>query len=98
MDRAFELSTKAIKGEPLTDEEKEFLKKRNSKYKIVCYLVKEKLNHMHPDREMVDFHFTPGDEFMDMPIVDIVNAIVNIDTSKATPIDFNDLKVKKADT
>jgi hypothetical protein len=49
----------------------------------------------HEGSKLTDFHFTPGDSFVDTPIIDIVNSLLkikeNIKDGKVTPLDFGDL-------
>ncbi len=77
-DRAFELTSKALMGEQLTDEELKYLQKRDAKYKLVRYMYLEKVNAGSPSPEVTNFHFTPGDGFDEMPTIDIVNELVKV--------------------
>lgn len=87
---AYLLFAKAIAGEDLSDDENKYLREYNIRYTLVRFLVMEKLNVNKPTTK--DFQFTPGDEFMTMPIIDIVNSLVEIyDNLKyAEPLDFGD--------
>lgn len=90
--KAYELGLRAFLGdETLTKEELDSIKERNARYELVRFLVTEKLNHGAPKYKTMNFHFTPGSKFMETPIVDIVNSIVNI---KVSPEDlvFGDSK------
>jgi hypothetical protein len=75
-DKAFELTMKAIGGEELTDDEAKYLRLRNAKYELVRYVYMEKMEH--EGSKLTDFHFTPGDSFVDTPIIDIVNSLLKI--------------------
>ena len=91
-DKAFDLTTKALLGEELTDEEKLYLQKRNAKYKLAQYVYMEKMNH--DNAGLTKFEFTPGDAFDDTPIIDVVNGLLKINQDikdgKYTPHDFGD--------
>jgi hypothetical protein len=76
IDKAYELAMKAIGGKELTDDEAKYLRLRNAKYEIVRYVYMEKMEH--GGSKLTDFHFTPGDSFVDTPIIDIVNGLLKI--------------------
>ena len=84
---------KAFSGEQLTDDEAKYLRARNAKYEIVRYVYMEKMKH--DGSGLTDFQFTPGNSFVDTPIIDIVSSLLkineNIKDGKATPLDFGDL-------
>jgi len=82
------LSAKAMIGEDLTDDEKKTLSEYNAKYKLVRYLVME--HRKMQGFELVDFHFTPGDEFLKTSALDVANSIVESFSLLGTPIEFND--------
>ena len=90
---AYVLAINAIGGKKLTDDEAKYLRLRNAKYEIVRYVYMEKMEH--EGSKLTDFHFTPGDSFVDTPIIDIVNSLLkineNIKDGKVTPLDFGDL-------
>ena len=92
-DKAFELTMKAMSDKELTEDENKYLRLRNAKYEIVRYVYMEKMEH--EGSKLTDFHFTPGDSFVDTPIIDIVNGLLkineNIKDGKVTPLDFGDL-------
>jgi hypothetical protein len=90
-DKAFELTTKALMGEQLTDEEKSYLHVRDAKYKLVRFLYMEKTNSKDGPR-VTNFHFTPGESFDDTPIIDIVNTLLYISKQlkHAVPVQFDD--------
>ncbi len=84
----YELSAKALIGEELTGDEKKTLHDYNTKYKLVRYLV---MNHRKIQCfELVDFQFTPGDEFMKTSALDVANAIVESFSALSKPLDFGD--------
>jgi len=76
IDKAFELTMKALGGEEITDDEKLYLQKRNAKYELVRYIYMEKMEHENTG--LVNFQFTPGENFVETPIIDIVNAFMEI--------------------
>ena len=84
----YDLSAKAIIGEELTDEEKSILSEYNAKYKIVRHLVMEKQKHQGV--KLVNFQFTPGDEFLKTPTIDIVNSIIESLSFITKQHDFGD--------
>ena len=88
----YELSAKALVGEELTDDEKKLLREYDAKYKIVRHIVMEKRKHEGFD--LVDFQFTPGDGFMDAPILDLANGIIESFSSPAEALDFGDLTIQ----
>jgi hypothetical protein len=79
MDKAFELTMKAFSGEELTDDEKRYLRERNAKYELVRYVYMEKMKH--DGSGLTQFHFTPGDNFIDTPVIDIVNGLLKVNES-----------------
>lgn len=89
IDKAFDLTTKVILGEEISDEDKMYLAERNRKYGLVRYLVMEHSRY-NGGLELKDFHFSPGESFDEMSALDVANAIVNIDLSNAKPVRFND--------
>ena len=96
-DKAFELTMKAMSGEELTDDEKNYVRLRNAKYELVRYVYMEKMEH--EGSKMVNFQFSPGDSFMDTPIIDIVNNLLEfnqaIKDGKVTPLSFGDVTLVK---
>jgi hypothetical protein len=92
LDKAFELTMKAMSGEELTDDEKNYVRLRNAKYEIARYVYMEKMEH--EGSKMVGFQFSPGKSFMDTPIIDIVNNLLEfnkaIKDGKVTRLDFGD--------
>ena len=96
-DKALELTMKAFSGEQLTDDESKYLRARNAKYEFVRYVYIEKMKH--EGSELKQFHFTPGESFMDTPIIDIVNDLMKfneaIKNGKVKPLNFGDLSLVK---
>jgi hypothetical protein len=82
------LSAKAFVGEDLSDDEKKLLREYDAKYKIVRHIVMEK--RKHEGSNLVDFQFTPGDKFMDLPILDLANSIIESFSLPSKPVDFGD--------
>jgi hypothetical protein len=89
-DKAFELTMKSLTSEGLTKDEAKYLCERNAKYELVRYVYMEKMKH--EGSALSNFHFTPGNSFVDTPIIDIVNSLLkineNIKDGKVTPLDF----------
>ena len=100
MDKSFDLTMKAFGGEELTDDEKLYIQKRNAKYELVRYIYMEKMEHENTG--LKDFHFSPGENFVDTPIIDIVNELLKfneaIKNGDYKPLDFGDLKWKESNT
>jgi hypothetical protein len=92
-DKAHKLTMKTLTGEQLTDDEAKYLRERNVKYELIRYVYMEKMKHKGSG--LTNFHFTPGESFMDTPIIDIVNDLLKfnqaIEDGKVTPLDFVDL-------
>jgi hypothetical protein len=76
LDKAYELTMKMFSGEQLTDDESKYLRARNAKYELVRYVYIEKMRR--DGIELQNFHFTPGESFMDTPIIDIVNGLLKV--------------------
>ena len=72
--KALEVTTKMIIGEDVTDEEKSYARNYNTKYAIVRHLVMEKMQQ--EKLGLNDFQFSPGEDFMKTPTVDVVNSII----------------------
>jgi hypothetical protein len=93
IDKALTIAMNAMSGKELTDDEKNYVRLRNAKYEIVRYVYMEKMKH--EGSELVNFQFSPGDSFVDTPIIDIVNGLLkineNVKDGKVTPLDFGDL-------
>lgn len=77
LDKAFELTLKSMSGEELTDDQKKYIREHNAKYEIVRYVYMEKMKHN--GYELVNFQFSPGESFMDTPIIDVVNGLLKVD-------------------
>ena len=91
--KAFEVTTKMIIGEDVTDEEKSYARNYNAKYAIVRHLVMEKMQQ--EKLGLADFQFTPGEDFMKTPTVDVVNSIIKTFAVKAEPFSFGDSSWKE---
>jgi hypothetical protein len=72
----YDLSAKMIVGDELSVDERLRLQKYNTKYELVRFLYMEKMNAS--GSKVSQFHFTPGDKFMDIPTIDIVNDIIKL--------------------
>lgn len=76
----------------LTDEERSAVRERNIKYALVRFLYMEKMK----GTGLLDFHFSPGDSFMETPTIDVVNTLVDTMEKIASgeiecvPLDFGD--------
>lgn len=91
IDKAFDITTRLLMKEEVSEEEKLYLKNRNAKYELVRYLIKDYYKH-NSEAELKDFHFSPGEEFDNTSALEIASAIVNVDLSNAKPLVFNDRK------
>jgi hypothetical protein len=89
--KAFEITTKIMVGEDVTDEEKSYARNYNAKYSIVRHLVMEKFG-TDSAKSLRNFHFTPGEDFMATPTIDVVNSIVKMfsELQNTTPLYFGD--------
>jgi hypothetical protein len=96
MDRAFELTMKSLSSEGLTDDEAKYMRERNAKYELVRYVYMQKMKH--EGFELKQFHFAPGDNFMETPIIDIVNELLkvmqNLKDGDYEVVDFGDSNAK----
>jgi hypothetical protein len=92
--KALSKTIKLLLGKEVSQEDKQYLRDRTIKYELVRYLVIEhyKLTNK-PD--LTNFQFTPGDSFDTKSALEIANAIVNADLSKAKPLKFGDLRSKE---
>ena len=97
IDKALTIAMNAMSGKELTDDEKNYVRLRNAKYEIVRYVYMEKMKH--DGSGLTQFHFTPGDNFIDTPVIDIVNGLLkineNIKDGKVTPLSFGDVSLVK---
>jgi hypothetical protein len=73
----FTVTTKLLMNEPITDEELEFYRNYCEKYTLVCKIVMEELNK-DSSKSTSNFRFTPGEDFMKTPTVDVVNSILKM--------------------
>ena len=76
IDKAFELTLRSLSGEELTDDEKRYVRERNAKYELIRHVYIEKMRHDGLD--LKNFHFTPGESFMETPIFDIVSGLLKM--------------------
>jgi hypothetical protein len=94
-DKALTIAMNAMSGKELTDDDKNYVRKRNAKHEIIRYVYMEKMKY--EGSQLVNFQFTPGDSFVDTPIIDIVNSLLkinkNIKDGKVTPLDFGDVSL-----
>ena len=86
------LGLRAILGEDLTAEETHALREYDLKYQIVRYVYMDKMKT--DGCPMSDFHFSPGDKFMETSVYDMVKTIVdmNEELRNAKPLSFGDSK------
>ena len=95
-DKALELTMKSLSGEEPTDDESKYLRARNAKYEFVRYVYMEKMKH--DGSGLTNFQFTPGESFMDTPIIDIVNDLLKINEAikngDSKVYNFGDLRWK----
>jgi hypothetical protein len=77
------ISMKMIIGEEVTEAEAQQVKEYDLKYALVRYIYMEKKKHDTPENVPVltQFHFTPGEGFMETPIYDMVDELLKIDLS-----------------
>ncbi len=98
LDKAYELTMKMFSGKQLTDDESKYLHNRNAKYELVRYLYTEKVRHDGVD--LLNFQFSPGDSFMDTPIIDIVNGLLEVNEAIKNGdydvVDFGDSSLVKS--
>jgi hypothetical protein len=94
MDESF---LKLLSGEKLTDEEAVKIRAHNARYAIARSIYLEKVNSLDKNSKLVDFHFTPGENWDKTPILDIVNEMVNWHMKimngdiKPMPLNFDEL-------
>ena len=84
----YELSAKALVGEELTADEKKILHAYNTKYALVRYLIME--HRKLEGFDMIDFQFTPGDDFEKMSAIAVANAILESFSLPSEPLVFGD--------
>ena len=98
LDKAYELTMKMFSGEQLTDDESKYLHNRNAKYEFARYVYMEKMRHDGVD--LLNFQFSPGDSFMDTPIIDIVNGLLEVNEAIKNGdydvVDFGDSSLVKS--
>ena len=97
IDKALTIAMKAMSGRELADDEAKYLRERNAKYELIRYVYMEKMKH--EGSGLTNFHFTPGDSFVDTPIIDIVNDLMkfneaikngNYEVADLEDLDWND--------
>lgn len=92
---------KTVNGEEIFQEEKDHLRERIIRYELIRFLYTQKVNH-NSENKLTDFHFTPGDNFMETPIYDVLHELVKWHEGikdgsiKVTPLDFGDSNWKEA--
>lgn len=69
-----ELYARHLAGGPLTEEEKNHLRLHSIRYNLVRALYMEKVKA--EGLNLTDFHFSPGSNWENAPIVDIVNELL----------------------
>ncbi len=98
LDKAYELTMKMFSGEQLTDDESKYLRARNAKYEFARYVYMEKMKH--DGSGLTNFQFTPGESFMDTPIIDIVNGLLKVNEAIKNGdydvVDFGDSSLVKS--
>ena len=94
IDRAFEITTKMIVGEDISEDDKKYLRERNRKYELVRFLVMDH-SKQNGGPELSNFHFTPGDDFDNTSALDIANEIVNLWGPHKT-FSFGDYSLRKS--
>jgi len=98
LDKAYELTMKMFSDKQLTDDESKYLHNRNAKYELVRYLYTEKVRHDGVD--LLNFQFSPGDSFMDTPIINFVNGLLEVNEAIKNGdydvVDFGDSSLVKS--
>lgn len=83
---------KLLMGKELTEEETKQLNEENIKYALVKFLYLEKMKDL--GTKLTAFSFTPGDKWMEVPTVDIVNELLSVGAAvkkgNFTKLDFGD--------
>jgi hypothetical protein len=86
-----DLLMRAMLGEVLTPEEQAELKARNFRYELVRTLYMEKMKHLGVN--IKNFHFTPGDDWMNVPVYDMLSMFIEIhekrESGEYKPIDMS---------
>ena len=87
---------KLILGESVSDAELRNFKDYKVKYELVRYLYIEK----REGTGLVNFHFTPGTDFLNTPVIDIVNRLLKLDEKVANgeirPLSFEDYSIRES--
>ena len=90
----------ACVDEEVSDEDRKSLKEYDIKYALVRFLYIEKSKA--DGKNLVNFHFTPGDSFMDTPIFDVVDSLLEFSRKiesgeiESKPLSFDDLRLRKS--
>jgi hypothetical protein len=88
-----DILTRAMLGEVLSAEEQAQLKARNFRYELVRTLYMEKMRALGVN--IKNFHFTPGDKWMDLPVYDLISSLIGIhekrESGEYKPIDISEL-------
>lgn len=76
MDKSYLLAVDLLLGKQLSEEDKSWLQARTNKYNVVrrLYITAMAANGV----QLSDFHFTPGDNFMDTPIPYIIDELLAV--------------------
>jgi hypothetical protein len=82
-DKILDITRKMLVGEEVSDAEVELLKEYNLKYALVKFIYMEKRKHdaLEGSTKLMNFFFSPGSEFMETPIYDIVENLLKFDIS-----------------
>jgi hypothetical protein len=70
-----DISMKAFLGESLSLKEQEELTERNFRYELVRFLYVEKMKSL--GIPINNFHFTPSDGWMEVPVYDIITNLID---------------------
>lgn len=89
--KALEITAKMMDGEDVTEDERSYVRNYNAKYSIVRHLVMEKFAG-DKSTALKNFHFTPGEDFMTIPTVDVVNSVIKMfsELQNAVSVEFGD--------
>lgn len=92
-----ETFAKLLAGKEVTDEDKTSLREHSARYELVRFLYMEKMKA--DGMPLSDFHFTPGPKWTEVPIIDIINDLLEfnkaISDGNVKPIKFDDAKLVK---
>ena len=91
---------KVLMGKEITPAEQKQLTEANTKYALVKFLYIEKLKNLGVN--LRNFSFSPGDDWLEVPTIDLVNSLVDLHIKiasgeiKSEPFTFGDLKLHKS--